>query len=149
MVSIAYSEACAEVLILLKKATPEEKSKIPQKFLNFLTENASKTYKVSFDVNKPIKELNLKKETKGILSVIYYSFLCNNEEKEEYAKLLRENQIKYDEELRKECNPDDIFKDRDTVLQSKPVSSGMELTEYKENIFVRIINKIKNFFSML
>ena len=69
MVSTGYSEAFVEVLAILDNTPIEEKNSIPEKFMNFLKENASKTYKIAFDKNKQIEELTLKKETKAMLSV--------------------------------------------------------------------------------
>ena len=67
MVSTGYSEAFVEVLAILDNTPIEEKNSIPEKFMNFLKENASKTYKIAFDKNKQIEELTLKKETKAML----------------------------------------------------------------------------------
>lgn len=61
MVSTGYSEAFVEVLAILDNTPIEEKNSIPEKFMNFLKENASKTYKIAFDKNKQIEELTLKK----------------------------------------------------------------------------------------
>ena len=92
MVSEGYSEAFVEVLAILDNTPFEEKQGIPQKFINFLKENASKTYKIAFDRSKQIEELNLKKETKAMLSVIYYNYLCPQDKKQEYIDLLNDNQ---------------------------------------------------------
>lgn len=147
MVSTGYSEAFVEVLAILDNTPIEEKQGIPQKFINFLKENASPNYKISFDKNKQIEELTLKKETKAMLSVIYYNYLCPKDQKEEYIEILNNNQTKFEEELREKYNPDNIFKNNTTaepVQQQKAETVAM--TEYKESFFTKIINKIKAIF---
>lgn len=147
MISTGYSEAFVEVLAILDNTPIEEKQGIPQKFINFLKENASPNYKISFDKNKQIEELTLKKETKAMLSVIYYNYLCPKDQKEEYIEILNNNQTKFEEELREKYNPDNIFKNNTTaepVQQQKAETVAM--TEYKESFFTKIINKIKAIF---
>lgn len=147
MISTGYSEAFVEVLAILDNTPIEEKQGIPQKFINFLKENASPNYKISFDKNKQIEELTLKKETKAMLSVIYYNYLCPKDQKEEYIEILNNNQTKFEEELREKYNPDNIFKNNTTAepVQQKE-SETVAMTEYKESFFTKIINKIKAIF---
>ena len=63
---------------------------------------------------------------------------------------MKENEIKYQSELREKYNPDNIFKNRNNLTQkeesieNKPVA----LIEYKENIFKKMINKILVFFKL-
>lgn len=145
MISTAYREACVEVLAILDNTPYEDKKNIPQKFVEFLKENASKTYQISFESDKEIKDLNLKKETKSLLSVIYYNYLCPDNKKQEYVELLKSNKNKYEEEIREKYNPDNIFKN-DITYKEHSVSNELALTKYKENIITKIINKIKAFF---
>lgn len=146
MVSTGYSEAFVEVLAILDNTPIEEKQGIPQKFINFLKENASPTYKISFDKNKQIAELSLKKETKAMLSVIYYNYLCPKDKKEEYIEVLNDNQTKFEEELREKYNPDNIFNNTVSEPISEPVKEEVAMTEYKESFFTKLINKIKSIF---
>ena len=146
MVSVGYSEAFVEVLAILDNTSLEEKKGIPQKFIDFLKENASQTYKVTFDKNKEIKDLNLKIETKSMLSVIYYNYLCPKDKKEEYVKLLNANQTKFNEELREKYNPDNIFNNTTISSSHEPVKEEVAITEYKESLITKIINKLKAIF---
>ncbi len=148
MVSEGYSEAFVEVLAILDNTPFEEKQGIPQKFINFLKENASKTYKIAFDRSKQIEELNLKKETKAMLSVIYYNYLCPQDKKQEYIDLLNDNQTKLEAELREKYNPDNIFKNNNNTVATnrEPDKEAVAMTEYKESFFTKIISKIKAIF---
>ena len=148
MVSEGYSEAFVEVLAILDNTPFEEKQGIPQKFINFLKENASKTYKIAFDRSKQIEELNSKKETKAMLSVIYYNYLCPQDKKQEYIDLLNDNQTKLEAELREKYNPDNIFKNNNNTVATnrEPDKEAVAMTEYKESFFTKIISKIKAIF---
>lgn len=157
MVSNTYREAFAEILIILNNAPEEEKKLIPQQFLEFINNNASQEYKINFDKNTKIEDLNLKKETKGLLSVIYYSYLCPADEKQEYIKLLENNQKKYDKELHEKYSVDNIFQNNNTnnnintninLSADAKESEEQALVEYKESFFRKVINKIKSFFKI-
>lgn len=105
-----YSEAATEVLEILNNMNPEDINKIPKKFINFLEENCSKIYKPNFDLKKPIDELNLDSKTQALLGIIYLKYWANEEEKMEFNKKLKKNEIKYQQEIREKYNPDKIFK---------------------------------------
>ena len=92
--SAEYSLAMSEVLCIINQSDDNYKSKIPQSFISFLKENADSTYNPDFNVNIPIKELDLRKETKGLLALIHRSYICNEEERVEYDKILKQNEEK-------------------------------------------------------
>ena len=149
----AYSEAAVEVLDILDHTAIEKVRLIPAKFINYLKENAAKDYTVELDYSKPINEMNVKIETKGILGTICRNWWWNVEQKQEYAKLIKEKELKQQQELREKYNPD-VFKDIrekqeqniETIQQEKTTDNAVSMVEYKENIFAKIINKIKNIF---
>lgn len=154
MVSKAYSEAFVEVLAILDNILIEEKKAIPKKFLDFLEKNASNTYRVNFDKNKSLKELKLKKETKGMLSLIYYNYICSADKKSEYFELLKENQTKYEKKIRELYNPNNIFKNNTSKVEENNQdekesveilnsNKTQEIIEYKESIIKRILNRIR------
>ncbi len=112
MISVEYSEAIAEVLDILKHTNKNDVNRIPSDFMEFLNANTSKTYKPSLDHTKKIKDMKLKVKTKAILAIIYKKFWCNSKELEQFNRILKENDIKRDEELRKKYNPDNLFKSK-------------------------------------
>ena len=146
MVTVEYSEAAVEVLGIIETLEEEEKNKIPEEIINFLEENKSKEYNPDIDYYADVEDLKLKEKTKQILAGIYRDYLCNEEEKQEYIKKLRENEIEYQEKLRKEYNTDNLFKKNN---QENNKETTMSLVVKKENLFSRIINKIKNFFKSI
>ncbi len=110
MISVEYKEAISETLDILKHTKKEDVDKIPTRFMEFLKENASKTYKPKLDHTLKIDEMNLKPKTKAILAIIYEEFWCNNRERIEFNKKLRDNEIAKEKELREKYNPNKIFK---------------------------------------
>lgn len=145
-----YSLAMAEVLCIINQSQESYKRKIPQSFKKFIEENADSTYNPDFDINVPLKELKLRKETKSLLALIYRSYICNDEERIEYDKILKANSEEMQKQLNEKYDVYKVFNSR----QSNNMESNQEfdnlpkdLVQYKrENIFNRIINRIKNFF---
>ena len=85
--------------------------------------------------------------TKEILTVLYKDYICDDLERIELEKTLKNNEIKYQEKLREKYNPDNIFKNKtkeviDTITENESTS----VTTYKESFFSKIINKIKLIF---
>lgn len=147
MVSVRNANAMAEVIYYLQGIKQEDIDKIPKKFIQYLNENASKEYKCDFDYNKPLKELNLLDETRGIIGMICYNYWCVTEkQKEQYLKGLSQNEEQYQKILNEKYNPDNIFgkKKLDFIENT---TNTTEITEYKESIFKKFINKIKSIFS--
>ena len=146
MVSVKDANAMAEVIYYLKGIRQEDVDKIPKKIIQFLNENASKEYICNFDYNKPLKELNILDETRGIIGMICYNYWCVDEiQKEQYINKLNNNELKYQEILHEKYNPDNLFKNKDEKIIEENVITT-EMIEYKENLFKKLIIKIKRFF---
>ena len=147
MVSSKDANAMAEVIYYLKGIKQEDIDKIPKKLMQYLNENASKEYKCDFDYNKPLKDLKLLDETRGIIGMICYNYWCITEiQKRQYLKRLSENEQKYQRVLYEKYNLDNIFKNKKTE-SIETTSDMVEIVEYKESILKKIINKIKNIFA--
>ena len=144
MINVKTANAMAEVIHYLKGIRQEDINKIPKKFLKYLNDNASKEYKCDFDYNKALKELDLLDETRGIIGMICYDYWCIDEvQKKKYIDKLNLNELKYQEVLREKYNQDNIIK---TTKEKNVVNdTTTELIEYKENIFQKIIIKLKSF----
>ena len=145
MVNVQYANAMAETLHYLKGIRKEDIDKIPKSFIKFLEENASKEYICNFDYHIPLKELNLLDETKGIIGTICLNYWCNTQEqKQAYLKRLNENEIKFEEEIREKYNPDNLFKDKKTIIET--TNNFVAMIRYKEDFFTKLIKKLKNIF---
>ncbi len=141
MVSIEYSEAITETLDILKHTRKEDVDKVSPKFMDFLNANASVTYKPKLDHTKKIKDMQLKPKTKAILAIIYKKFWCDDAQQREFNNTLKNNEIRYQTELREKYNPDNLFKKKIETVEN-PVA----MVEYKESVFIKIKNWIKRTF---
>ena len=146
MISVQSQNAMAEVLWYLKGIKEDDLNKIPNDIINYIKQNASKEYNCTFDYSKPLKELNLLDETRGIIGIICYKYWCTTkEQKEMYIKKLNSNEKKYQIKLNEKYNPNNLFRKnnqkRETIQNDK---NDTKMVEYKESIFKRIFNKIKS-----
>lgn len=136
-------DAYVEVLGILDLLDQEQKNRIPKKLKEFFENNKNQDYQVNIDSNIPLEEQNLLQETVDILAMLKLNYWCTNEkEKEGLLNLLNENEKKYQEELRKKYNPNNLFKDK----ESKRViytNEELSIVKYKESIFKRIKDWLK------
>lgn len=150
MVSTEYSEAIVEVLDILQNSDDYIVERIPKKLIEFWQRNKSTTYKPNLDHSKPINEMDLKSKTKSLITMIYLNYLCNENEKKNIELILKNNEEKYQKELREKYNPDNIFRrnQKESVIdKGEVITNEVAMVEYKESIFKKIINKILGFFN--
>lgn len=151
MINEIYSLAISETLYYLKGIQQQDIDKIPNKFMNFLKDNCLKNYKCNFDYTRPLKELNISDEARGLIAMICLNYWCDNEEKKEmFKKYLAQNEIKYQEKLREKYNPDELFKKKkiDTVKENenKEEINNLPIEVKKERFYEKIINFFKKIF---
>lgn len=143
---LAYAEV-DEILNLLEE---EYANKIPEKIRRFLKEEKMQDYKPEINVEIPLTEQNLKRETMVLLAILNLNYWCESEEeKEEFRKELAENE-KEQKELEEKYNPDNLFKNKqhnnidDT---NKENTENLSLVEYKKpSLLKKILEKITGFF---
>ena len=148
---IAENYACAykEVIEVLKYTKREDVNKIPKSRILLWRINMNKDYDFKIDKTKTLEEQNLSKEAKAIIANIFKKYWATDYQKERI-----EAKEKYDiEQMEKEkyqkYNPDDIFKNRKQNIQQEEVASKtVSMVEYREPLFKRILNKIKNIFNI-
>lgn len=145
MVSQEYSEAIAETLDILEHTQKSDVDKISEKFMEFLKENTSKTYKPQLDYTKNIKDMNLKNKTIGILSIINKKYWCNDEERKGFEEKLKQNEIRYQEVLNERYDTNKLFKDKELSDVSNKTITG--LTEYTDQKwYQKLLKKILKIF---
>lgn len=144
MVSVELSESITETLDILEHMEKSYVDKIPKKFKNFLEQNKSLTYKPQLNHTENLKDMKLKDKTKNILATIYVNYWCNEKQKEDYIKLLKENEIKYQEELKEKYNTDNLFKKNQEEISNTYTENLPIKVSEKQNIFVKIVNYVKN-----
>lgn len=119
---------------------------IPKKILNLIEEKRLKEYNPKYNINIPLWKQNISKDATEFICMLHYNYWTRNDkEKYEIDNILSTNQKKRDEYSKLKYNSDNIFKkdEKSEIKQENNVS----MIEYKESMFTKIINKIKNIFS--
>lgn len=145
---IDYEKRLVEVDEVLNYLSEENLNKIPEDIRNLIKENKDKNYTWKFDEKKELKEQDLSKDTIIILSYLNMEYLLNEEQKKLMEKIYELNEKKQIEERKEKYKVDEIFKNKEaTNQQINEIKDIQEqsIIEYKENIFKRIIKKIKEF----
>ena len=147
MENIEYSNSLYQINEIIKYITPNLKARIPKKFIIYIENNKSENYDWKIDETIPLYEQDLLPTTKEILTVLYKDYTCDDVERAEIEKILNDNEIKYQEELKEKYNPNNMFNNKakevtDTVTEDET----KEVVAYKESFFRKIINKIKLIF---
>ncbi|MBR2786441.1 MAG: hypothetical protein IKD76_02975 [Clostridia bacterium] len=146
MISVKSQNAMAEVLWYLKGIKEDDINKIPKDIINFIKQNASKEYNCTFNYNKPLKELNLLDESRGIIAMLCYKYWCTTkEQKEMYLKKLNNNEANYQMKMNEKYNSNNLFKNNNQKsANTQNNENNTKMIEYKESIFKRLFAKMKN-----
>ena len=145
-------EAYAEVDKILSLMDAKYIAEIPEKLRKMFEEKKDHSYNKEIVADKPLEEQNLNKETLSILAVLNYNYWCKDENrKKELLQIYEENEKRYQEDLRKKYNPNDIFKKNisESVIQEK-AQENLSMIEIKkeEGLLVKIKNWIMNIFKI-
>ena len=155
MTDIEYANAYTEVLDILKYISKEDYEKIPKSKIKVFEENSNKNYSFKYDVDKTLEEQNVSEIAKMIIAILCRDYWTTNEQryiiikKQREAREEQERQIRERIEQNKKIKEDslkviDVSSDLDLDLD---YTRGTNLEIYKEdNIFKRIISKIKEIF---
>ena len=102
--------AYAEILEILDYMEEEYVSKVPKKLIKVITENASETYERHLDANVPLEEQQISEKTTALLAMLMLNYWCESpEQKQELTDMFNENERKYQEELQRKYDPNNIF----------------------------------------
>lgn len=113
-VKIIDSKVCKEIYSVFNKLGFLDK--LPDEIKKYITENQNTTYEFDFNEKKPLIEQIDNEETKAYISYLYLKYINDSEsEKERLLKKYKENEIIYQEKLRKKNNPDNIFKNKKSL----------------------------------
>lgn len=144
-------QAFSEVKCILDFLPINYTEKLPKKLLNIIDSLYDEKFKININPNIELKNQNFTEDTKNIIAVLKYNYWCkDNEEKENLARMFKENEQKYQENLREKYNPDNIFKNRTNTFNNSIIEENecTAIVEVKEKSFLRkVFEKIKNLFN--
>lgn len=102
--------AYAELLEVLELMDPTYVNKVPKKLMNIFKTYADSEYEKHIAVNVPLEEQELHEKTTALLAMLLLNYWCESEEeKQNLLEVYKENERKYQEELKEKYNPDNIF----------------------------------------
>lgn len=137
------SEVYVDISIIIKMMPIEMREKISKSFINFIEKNKSNNYVSNINPKIPIREQNIRKETKEMLGIIYRDYLCSNEERNKLLEQEEQEIKQYEEELRQKYDPNDIFKNKQKEYNYEKEKANVAMVEYKKET---LIEKILKFF---
>lgn len=146
MINERYQNAYAEVLYYLKGIKQSDITKIPKGLMNHFENFKNPKYICDFDYTKPLKELKLLEETKGLIGMICLNYWCDSsEKKQQLLNVMMNNELKYQEKLKKLYDSNNIFKKNNDIKNI--YDQEKSLIEIKEKNFItKLLDKIKRIF---
>ena len=136
-------QALAQTYYILNGFNKINKNKIPNTLINTISENMDKDYKNTSE---------LLEETREILYAILNKYVLSQSQKDKLAEYYRFYDAKMEEEKAKKYQYKDLFENNKNEIKQTEIRENAEnlsLIEYKENIFKKILNKIKRIFKNL
>lgn len=142
--------AYTEVYTILEDLNEEEYKKIPPEVIDTIRLNRNEEYFYELDEDLELKEQPMLPETKAILFNLFRDYLSTQEQKAKIIRMQNEERQKNELKKQKQYNTD-VFENKqrqniEQIEDNKEKSTETNLVIYKENIFKRILNKIKRFF---
>lgn len=132
---------CLEIYVILTELQLFEK--LPKEIQRYIINTKSNDHIFVFEKNMPIQFQTVNKNTMVVLSYLYLKYI--NENSEVKRKLLdkyKNNEIQYQEELRKKYNPEDLFKNK---KESKPEETSLVEVK-KEKWYEKMFSFLKKMF---
>lgn len=142
--NINYIKAYTEVNCLLEYLPQSYIDKLPKKLIELIQNQSNKQYNINIDTNKSLLEQNFSKKAKDLIAVIKYNYWSTDEEKQQLQQIFYDNENKYQKELSEKYDLNNIFKKKESKIEMPQIENDVQMVVYKENIFIRIFNKLKN-----
>ena len=147
MVATNYKNAFKEVYVILDSLVEEDYKKIPPELIENIYRNMNQDYKYELDEEQDLSTQKMLPETKAILFNIFRDYLSTEEQKQKIIRMQKEEKQKNELKKREQYNTD-VFANKEQTNNSEIHKEQVSLIKYKESIFKKIINKIKNIFKI-
>ena len=144
-----YPKAYKEVIEILNYVPKESVDKIPKTMIDTFKTKMDKEYDFTVDVNKSFEEQDILEETKAIFANIFRDYWATPYQKERIEAKEKYDRQKLEEEKMKKYNPEDIFKKKQQINESKTVENyneNLPMEVKKDSFYIKIINLFKKFF---
>lgn len=138
-----FSKAYVEILEIMKHLGEDYENKVPSEILALFREKKDQNYVFKLNLKDELEKQNFLEETIGILAMIALNYWEDDEGKIELENILRENEMKYQDELREKYNHNNIFDNKKTKMNKV---ENAQMVKQNETLFVKVINWIKSVF---
>lgn len=144
--TMRYHKAFKETYLLINDLSSDLYIKIPKSFIKIVKENMDESYDISLD---KLNTEGMMEETEVLMSLIFRDFLCSEELNQ---KLIEYDNNQIQQELERYSNIFGNENKKEKELENKEdelnkIEKDKSLIVVKEeNIFIKIINKLKNIF---
>lgn len=139
------NNAYTEVYTILQYLNEEEYNKIPPEIVDAIRLNRNIEYEYTLNNELDLQKQAMLPETKAILFNLFRDYLATPEQKNKIIQMQNEERQK--NELRKQQLYNiNVFENRQKENAYNQNIETKQIVKYKENIFKRILDKIKKFF---
>lgn len=136
----------SEVMSFLNIIEKEYYYKIPKKLIELFENNKDNNYNPIYNAKQPIGEQIKTKETLSVIALLDLNYWCDaEEEKNKIKEKLRENDIRHQEKLKEKFDYESLFENKKEIQDNKQ-EMHLQVIDKKENLFQKIMKKIKNFY---
>ncbi len=148
--NIEFSNACYEVLEILKHIKKEDIDKIPEDDINMLKKNANYNHNFTYNPDISIREQKVLKLTKGIIAMFFEKYTATEKQKQKIALKRKYDFTKLEDEKVQKYNVD-VFKDRrekqenNNEIQNK---NTQLVVKSEEKWYKKVLKAIENFFKL-
>lgn len=145
--NVQTQEMYSEVYSILNMLGESYIKKLPTSLFKMVKEERKQDYNPKYDPKVNLEQQNIKRESLSMVALFHLNYWCNSdEEKNELKILFKTNEERHQAEIREKYNPDNIFKKRSLQQEENLITNEVAMVEYKEPLFKRFINKVKNIF---
>lgn len=131
-------QALAQIYYIWDNFSETTKNKVPNNLITTIRENMDMNYTNTSE---------LLEETKEILYAILNKYVLNQTQKEKLAEYYRFYDAKMEAEKVKKYQYENLFdNNKKEIKKVEKNTNNISLVLYKENIFIKLINKIKSIF---
>ena len=140
-----YGNELKEAYVILNTLVEEDYNKIPKSKLQLIEANMNDDYEYEINEEIALEENPMLDGTRALLYNIFRDYLATEEQCKKIKKMQAEDRVKL-ENKKRELYDVNIFKKFDNENDKKTTVENKQMIEYKENIFTKILNGIKNIF---
>ena len=139
----AKDKVYSEVYSILNLLGKEYIDKLPKQLYQMIQEKRDISYCPSYDMSIDINEQNISEQALAMITLFNMKCWSNEEEKEKIQKSLDENEKEYQAKMEKIYDLSFLKKEQSNAGENIEIK---EITVYKENLFTKILNKLKSLF---